>query len=421
MSPDVLTGLLMAALLLAAAALATRPWWRRNDSRVPDRKAANVAAYRLRVSELETEAAAGLIPTDEAASLRAELDARLLNDAGDSAAEPKAAEGRRPMAVAVVGIMLALFAAGGYVGSGSWKVQREIATAVEAPKPALDPQVAAMVGKLAEKLKQQPDDPQAWAMLGRSYFVMQRYDDAAKAYDEANTRAKAPNAGWLTDESEALAFAGNREVSGRSAELVEQALALEPDFGKALWYGGLAAAQAGNFTVARNRWQKLLQATDLPQPMRDALEERLKTIDEAVASQGPASAAPSGETDAASAPAPAGPGLKINVSLAPELASKVPAGATLFVFAKAETGPQIPLAVQRLSGAKLPLELTLDDSMAMAPQLRMSQFERYVITARLSASGGAQAQSGDLEGRISAARAQAGGAALPLTIDHLVP
>lgn len=421
MTAEVLTGLAMAVILLAAAALATRPWWRGGRAPVPDRKAANIAAYRLRLGELETEASAGLIPADEAENLRAELDARLLSDAGDAAAEPPAPDGRRPLAVIVVVALLALFAAGGYVASGSWRVQQEIARAEQQPK--LDPKIVAMVDKLAGRLKEKPEDPRGWAMLGRSYFAMQRYDDAAQAYDQANSRAEKPDPAWLTDESEALTFAGNREVSGRAAELVEQALRLAPDYGKALWYGGLAAAQAGDLATARSRWQKLLQADDLPESMRTALDERLKAIDAALARAPEAGV----QADAQPAAAPAaagpgaGPGLRIAITLAPALASRMPAGATLFVFAKAESGPQIPLAVQRLPAAKLPLTVTLDDSMAMAPALRLSQFERYVVTARLSAAGGVRAQSGDLEGRIDATRAQAGAAPLALTIDQVVP
>jgi cytochrome c-type biogenesis protein CcmH len=112
--------------------------------------------------------------------------------------------------------------------------------------------------------------------------------------------------------------------------------------------------------------------------------------------------------------------LRLHVSLAPELAAKVPAGAVLFLFAKAESGPPMPLAVQRLPGQALPADLRLDDSMAMAPALRLSAFERYVVTARLSAGGGAQARSGDLEGSLHAARGDAG-KPLELRIDHVVP
>lgn len=419
MTADLLTGLTMAALLLAAALVATRPWWRRDAAAVQDRRAANVAAYRLRLGELETELAAGLVPPDEAANLRAELDARLLREAGEAGAEPGAVDRRRLVGSLLTGLVLAAFAAGWYLQGGSWKLQREIAKGPAPAEATVDPKIAAMVDQLAAKMKAQPDDAQGWVMLGRSYFVLQRYAESAQAYAEANARAAPPNPEWLTDEAEALAFAGDREVSGRAAELIEQALTLAPDYGKALWYGGLASAQAGDFPTARARWQQLLQDPQLPQPMRDALVERLKTIDELAANPAAGAAAPSGETNAAAVPA--GPGLRVSVTLAPELAAKVPAGATLFVFAKAESGPQMPLAVQRLPNAKLPLEVTLDDSMAMAPALRMSQFERYTITARLSATGGAQAQPGDLEGRVAATRAEAGGKALELRIDRLVP
>ena len=418
MNSDVLTGLLMAVTLLAATALATRPWWRGSSGRPQDRKAANVAAYRLRVAELEAETASGLIPPDEAAALRSELDARVLADAGESGAEPAERHERRLLAAMLVAVLLALFAVGWYSGSGSWRVQHEIAKGPDVPKPTVDPQIAVMVDKLAGKLREQPDDPKGWSMLGRSYFVMQRYAEAAQAYGEANARGTEPNVEWLTDEGEALAFAGNREVDARSGALFERALKLAPGDGKALWYGGLGAAQRGDFAIARTRWQLLLQAKDLPDTMRTALEERMKTLDEAIAGAG---AAPGDQPPAQGTAAPAGPGLRVAVSLAPELASRVPAGATLFVFAKAESGPQIPLAVQRLPAAKLPVDVTLDDSMAMAPTLRLSQFERYIVTARLSAGGGALAQSGDLEGRIAASHAQAGGAALELRIDHRVP
>lgn len=415
MTQNLMTSLLMALLLLVAAALATRPWWRAPTPR-QNRRAANVSAYRLRVDELDVEAAAGLVPIDEASSLRAELDARVLADAGDAEAEPAPPEPkRRWLAVVLITGLLAAFAGSWYAQSASWRVQREIAEET-APAPAVTPEVAAMVDKLAARLRQAPEDPEAWSMLGRSYFMMERYADSAQAYGQANTRAKTPNAEWLTAEGEATAFASNRKIAGRPAELFERALQVNPDDGKSLWFGGLAAAQAGDFAKARTRWQKLLATPDLPQPMREAIDERMQALDQAGAAAGGNPAAPD-ETGAA---APAAGSLQIEVSLAPALTAKVPPGATLFVFAKAESGPRIPLAVQRLASPQLPLKVRLDDSMAMAPTLKLSQFDRYVITARLSAGGGVQAQAGDLEGSVAAARAP-GVQSLALTIDRVVP
>jgi cytochrome c-type biogenesis protein CcmH len=407
MNPMMLGGLAMAALLLLVLLVAMRPWWRGGARATQERSAANVAAFRLRLDELEAEAASGLIPPDEAVSLRGELEARLLADAGDAPARLVMTGGRRPLAALLAAVFVVLFAAGGYYASGSWRLQQQIADA-DAAKPTFDPKIVAMVDQLAGRLRAKPDDVQGWGMLGRAYFVMQRYAESAQAYAEVNTRS--PSAESLTDEGEALAWAQGGEVTGEAAEKMEAALKFDPAFAKALWYGGLASAQAGRFPQARERWQALLKRDDLPDDMRNALDERMKVLASVEAEAGAATAAP------AVAIAPSAP-LKLHVSLAPGLAAKLPAGATLFVFAKALSGPQMPLAVQRIAGPTLPL----DDSMAMAPALRLSQFERVAVTARLSAAGAAQAASGDLEGRIETGRAKDGDPVLNLVIDRMLP
>lgn len=417
MNPTLLTGLAMAGLLLVAVAIATRPWWRAQGSRRQDRRAANVAAYRLRVAELEAETASGLVPADEAQALRAELDARVLTDADGTEPEIVTRDGRRPLAVLAVTVLLGLFAAGWYLQRGGWEAQQAIA-AGPPPAPAVDPQIAAMVDTLAERLKAKPDDAEAWSMLGRAYMVLQRFPEAAAALAEANRRLPAPTADSLADEGEALAFAGGEAVSGAAAERFEQALALAPAHPKSLWYGGLAAVAAGDYAVGRARWQQLLGQSDLDPGLRKALADRLASLDEALKAQGiaaePAPAAPA-------APAAAPVSLTVAVSLAPELAAKIPPGAVLFVFAKAASGPPLPLAVQRLADVRLPLTVTLDESMAMAPNMTLSKFDAYTITARFSASGTVQAQPGDLEGRIEASRAQSGGAPLSVVIDRVLP
>lgn len=421
MNPTLLSGLAMAVLLVLAVALATRPWWRGRIGDRQNRRAANVAAYRLRIAEIDNETASGLIPADEAEALRSELDARVLGDAEASEPEVPARSARHPLAVVSITVLLAAFSGGWYVYGGSWQAQRQIA-AGPAPAPAIDPEITAKVEALAKHLQDEPDNARGWSMLGRLYAVMSRYPDAAAAFAEANRRAPAPDANWLADEGEALAFASGQEVSGHAAELFEQALKLEPANSKALWYGGLASALNGDYETARARWQQLFAQPDLAEEMRAALRDRIARLDQAIAETA-AAVAPSAGTapGSASAAAAAPVSLKVQVSLAPALAGKVPAGATLFVFAKAAQGPPMPLAVQKLADAKLPLEITLDESMAMAPGMSLSQFDRYVITARYSAAGSVQAQPGDLEGHIDAARTQSGGAPLAVVIDSVLP
>ncbi|MDP3293979.1 MAG: c-type cytochrome biogenesis protein CcmI [Nevskia sp.] len=416
MNPTVWSGLAMAALLLLVVLLATRPWWRAQVGDRQNRRAANVVAYRLRLAEIDNETASGLIPADEAVALRSELDTRVLDDAEASEPEVSTRTARRPLAIALVTVLLAAFSGSWYVLGGSWQAQAQIAAGA-VPAPAVDPQIAAMVETLAQRLQAKPDDPEGWSMLGRSYSVMSRYPEAAAAFAEANRRAPAPTAEGLSDEGEALAFASGQDVSGHAAELFEQALQLDPASPKALWYGGLASALLGDYATARARWQRLLDQPGLAEEMRAALGDRIARLDQAMAAN--ASAAEGSAAPAAVAAAPVS--LKVQVSLAPELVGKVPAGATLFVFAKAASGPPMPLAVQKLGAAKLPLEITLDESMAMAPGLGLSKFDQYVITARYSAAGSVQAQPGDLEGRIEATRAQSGGAPLAVVIDRVLP
>lgn len=416
MNPMLVTGLSMAGVLLVAVAIATRPWWGARIVGRQDRRAANVAAYRLRRAEIDTETAVGLIPADEAAALRAELDARVLDDADGSAAELTATTPRRPLAALLVLVALGLFAGGWYLQRGGWEAQQRIA-AGPPPAPAIDPQVAAMVDTLAERLRAKPDDATGWAMLGRAYMVMQRFPEAAEAFGEVNRRLPEATADSLADEGEALAFAGGETVSSAAAQRFDAALKRDPAHAKSLWYGGLAAVGAGDYAVGRSRWQRLLAQPTLDAGLRKVLEERLTALDQALAAQGLSVPA---EPEAGAEPVASAPAVRLTiaVSLAPELAAQVPPNAVLFVFAKAANGPPLPLAVQRLPSATLPLTVVLDESMAMAPGMSLSKFDAYTVTARLSASGTVQAEPGDLEGEVAVRRADAE-QPLAVTIDKV--
>ena len=365
------------------------------------------------------------------------MSARLVTDAGgEEALEAQPADRGRGLVPAVLATgLLAVFAGGWYYASGGWRTEQQIANGSEQQGA-----INGMVAQLASKMQQHPEDPEGWAMLGRSYFVLKRYGEAAQAYAEANSRAQKADPDWLTGQGEALGFARDRDLQGTPAQLFDKALAVDPDFSKALWYAGLAAAQAGDMKAAQVRWNKLLTQPDLPPQMREVITAHMQDIGgPAMASAGP-SGAPPGPMAGAAAPdsaaaeaaaggseaagtgaAPAGGvTLQLHITVDPQVAARAPQGAVLFVYAKAAQGPPMPLAVQRLPGATLPLDVKLDDSMAMAPMLRLSQFSDYAVTARLSSGGGALPQSGDLEGSLQASRAQSG-QTLALNIDHVVP
>ena len=410
--------LLMAAITLAAALWLTRPLWQRHSHRSAARTAANVAAYSSRLNELDADIAAGVLPADEAAAIQQEMDTRLLADASASAqtAAPPRREGQRfGLLALLLALTLPVFAGLWYWQAGSWRTAQQIATAPADGTAPSSVEIEAMVSKLAARLEANPNDAEGFSMLGRSYFVMNRYEDSAKAYGKANELGKSGNADWLVSEGEALALARDRDLLGRPAQLFEAAIALEPGYGKAIWYGSLADAQGGNFTRAGERLQQLL-AQDLPEELKTMVVARLDELRELSGGAVNTAAAPAKPAPVA---ASEGASLSVQITIAPALAAKLPANATLFVFAKAAQGPPMPLAVQKLPGAKLPLTITLDDSMGMTPAMRLSQFERYVVTARYSASGSAPATTGDLEGSAEAARGSK--APVVIEINRVVP
>lgn len=410
--------LLMAAITLAAALWLTRPLWQRHSQSGVARTAANVAAYSSRLNELDADIAAGVLPADEAAAIQQEMDTRLLADASAAtqSAAPRSTEGQRfGLLALLLALTLPMFAGLWYWQAGSWRTAQQIATAPADGGAPSDVDIEAMVSKLAAKLQAQPDDAEGWSMLGRSYFVMSRFEDAAKAYAKANEQSNSANADWLVSEGEALALSRDRDLLGRPAQLFEAALALDANYGKAIWYGSLADAQGGNFERAGQRLQQLL-AQDLPEDLKTMVVARLdelRTLSGTLPSS-PSTAAP------AVAAASEGTQLTVQITLAPALAQQLPANATLFVFAKAAKGPPMPLAVQKLPGAKLPLTVTLDDTMAMTPAMTLSQFDRYVVTARLSVAGTAMATPGDLEGSIEVGREDAVGKPLSVEINRVV-
>lgn len=406
----------MAALLLLACLWLTRPYWRAPGAALLRRKAANVAVYRSRLAEIDAEVEAGVVEAESGAQLKQELAARLLQDAEKPADAPVEASSRQWKTTAALTLLLAVFAGVFYWRQGSWKTQQEVMLAATDPAAAQQMAIGDMVGKLAKRLEQNPDDVEGWAMLGRSYFVMQRYGDAANAYLEINKRLPQPDPDMLIAEGESLALARDRDLQGKPAQLFQQALSLQPDNGKGLWYAGLAAAQGEDLRAARDHWLKLSQQ-DLPDELRGALEERLAALAQALGEANPAVPQPAAKPVAV---ADNGPSLKLKVSLSPELAAKAPPGSMLFVFAKAEQRPPMPLAVQRLPGAKLPLEVTLDDSMGMMPQLKLSQFDRWVVTARITAGGSVKAETGDWEGSRTVSRVESA-QPIALTIDRVVP
>lgn len=261
-------------------------------------------------------------------------------------------------------------------------------------------QISAMVDNLAERMKQHPDDAEGWTMLARSYTVLGRFSEALPAYRRA-IELVPNNATLLADYADAIAATKGSANNPESEALVAQALRVEPNHVKALALAGTAAFDRGEFAVAVARWQKIVD--QLP-PGSDLAQKVQASIAEARERGGPALAQATPPPAVQAAPAGAAGGkLSGTVTLEPALRAQAAPGDTLFVFARPASGGRMPLAVLRAKVADLPLKFTLDDSMAMAPGMTISSAGQVTVSARVSKSGNALPQPGDLAGEAGAA------------------
>ena len=342
----------------------------------------------------------------------------------------------RPWAwVAAVLLLLPIFAIVLYDKLGTPAATKMVAaTTPEAPLPS-DKQILAMVDSLAEKMQQNPSDPQGWMLLGRSQNALGRFEQAAQAFERANQLA--PNdAQLLADYADSLAMAQGGNLEGKPFELVRQALKADPKNKKALAIAGTAELNRRNFKVALGYWERLHKL--LPEGSEDqkevdgAMQEIRLAMDQNAAPDGvgkqsvaPAPTAPAtAATQTAPQPAaqPVANTVAGKVTIAPDLARQVTLSDTLFIFARAanwqQGGPRMPLAILRVPAKELPRDFELTDAMAMAPSVKISDFPQVVIEARVSKNGNATPQSGDLQG-ISAA-IKPGTKGVSVVIDRVV-
>jgi cytochrome c-type biogenesis protein CcmH len=274
-------------------------------------------------------------------------------------------------------------------------------------KPATDPAVLAMVAKLEQHLKDEPNDLSGWLMMGRSYLALERAEDAVIAFEHAYALGK--NADAALGLGEALSVRAGGDITPQSSQLFEEAVALAPDDPKALFYGGFAAAIRGDPALARQRWQTLKDQHPPPQ-IEQMLDARMAELGPAPAPSAAAGAAagggPSGTNSSASgtnakAAVSAGPSVNVNISIAPGLKARAASGAPLFVFAREPGGTGPPLAAKRLTTAAIGTQVNLSAADSMIPGRVLSSGQKVSITARVSFSGQPTPAAGDLYGEAS--------------------
>ena len=400
-----MTAFLIAAALLVVAviALLLPPLLRTpRFSGSADQSEENLAIFRDQLAELERERREGSLAEADFAQAKSELQRRLLEEVPAQAAPATTDGGSRQTALALL-VLIPLAAAAGYALLGEPRaldpLQRQARIAPE--------QIEAMLNSLVDKLQKNPDDHQGWVMLARSYKVLERFPEAAKAYERAAPLVDQDPA-LLADYADVLAQTQGGSLQGRPSELIERALRINPREPQALLLAGAAATGRQQFAAAADYWSRLLELVEPGSEEAGALTTAIGKAREFAAAQA------GGAKPGASAGAVSG-----EVTLSSKLAATVQPGDVLFVFARAEEGPRMPLAAQRARVADLPLRFEFDDSMALAGGKKISDFATIRIEARVARAGQAQSSSGDLFGTLSGVKP--GSRNLRVLIDQVQP
>jgi cytochrome c-type biogenesis protein CcmH len=312
-----------------------------------------------------------------------------------------------PRAALGAALVIVLGSAGCYVTWSNWNWS-----------PAPDGNLPQnMVARLSRQLERNPDDLQGWLMLGRSYVVLQQLPLAVRAFERADRLADGRNVDALVGLAEALALGDPAELDGRAGQLIERAIVLDPNSGKALFYGAAAALRHGALPLARERFKHLL-ALDPPAKVRPILEQEIASIDHELADQAQAPTAASAAAATAAPIAADSASVRLNVVLAPAIGASGADAVPLFVIVRDPHRPGPPLAVKRLE-SRFPQRVELTPADSMLPERRFAAGDTVQVIARIARSGQAMGATGDPFGEITYLVGHDG--LTNLVIDRLTP
>lgn len=387
--------MISALLLIAAVLFVAIPLWRgiaRNNTVARD--AANLEIYRDQIAEMDADLRNGLLTPELHEQGKRELQSRLLDEvhpAGQQSAPPQ--RNRYKTLTIVLVVLLPLASVGLYLQLGNLQAfSQETAHGGEMTGQAVSD---TSLKSLEEKVAESPANPEALLMLARAYSELGRFSDAARTYDSLTKIV--PDEAWIwADYADALAMT-HSTLMGAPTKLLEKALKIDPNNLKTLALSGTAAMERGDYAAAVRHWEKLLKLVPPDNADAQMIKDGVHQARQLLA-QSKGGKAALEQINEAPVQAAGNERITGTVTLSDAIKSQADPDDTLFVLVRAAQGPKMPLAIVRKQVRDLPLKFSLDDSMAMSPEMKMSNFDRVVVVARVSKSGNAMPQPGDLMG-----------------------
>lgn len=366
---------------------------------------ANAKVYRDQILDLDREHDSGHISDEEWQQSRDELSLRLLEDT--SAVDDPAAKTEKPAIWTAVVLAVALPL--GSMGMYMWVGQPEALNPLALKTPdQVDPKdLTKMAQTLAEKLQDKPDNLQGWVMLGRTYRTLENFDAALRAYDSALKLSDDDD--LKLERIEVIAMQRQGQFEGEPWNVIREVLQRDPQHFGALLTAGSASYAEGKFADALKYWEQARKPLDDNNPDLEGLESAIATVRERLGMP------PTKVTPAATS------GLNVTgqVSLSDSLKSKASPNDVVFIYATPANGDRMPLAIFKTTVSQLPFNFTLDDSTAMAPDRKLSAAGEVMVKVRVTKSGNAMPQSGDLSGSLGPVKVGAKG--LKLEIKDQIP
>lgn len=415
--------MICALLLVVALLFVVLPLWRSSvKNNLVQRDAANLEIFRDQIAEMDVDLRNGLLTPEMYEQGKRELQARLLDEVKipEDAGSNQAVRNPQKAVALVLVVLIPLVAVGLYWELGNFDAFLPQASLANMNGPG-GPHSATVLKELEDKLAKDPQDAQGWALLARSYSQMERFADAARAYDNL-TRLMPHDAQLWADYADVQAMANNQSLAGLPTKLLGKALEADPNNIKALALAGSAAMDRGEYTAALSYWEKAHKL--VPKDSEDAkmfesgIQQAREFSLQPKGSQPPMQAQRPASEDKQPAVASGKEVITGTVLLSDAMKGKASPEDILFVLARATEGPKMPLAIVRKQVKDLPLKFTLDDSTAMTPQSKLSNFDKVVVIARISKSGNAMTQPGDLQGMSETIKP--GAAGIKVSIDKIV-